>query len=148
MKDVGESMSIWSILLPFRMYILWPFGKFFVSLVHFSRFGIFYQEYLATLYRWRLPRTKFPPFPTWQAGVTIAAASRCIFHPCVKTWRPLSTIFKSRPSLQPTITRSRGRSLSSKIAWRQRKYPFLYYVAKKVSIYLYCNKESIHLFIL
>jgi hypothetical protein len=42
-------MAIWSILLPFGMYILWPLGKFYGYLVYFSVLECFTKKNLATL---------------------------------------------------------------------------------------------------
>jgi hypothetical protein len=37
-------MDIWSILFPFGMHILWPFGNVVVTWYIFPRFGVLFQE--------------------------------------------------------------------------------------------------------
>jgi hypothetical protein len=60
-------MAIWSILLPFGMYILWPLEKFYGYLVYCSVLECFTKKNLATLILSPF-RDQIAPYKTFYYG--------------------------------------------------------------------------------
>jgi hypothetical protein len=79
-------MAIWSIVRPFGIHILWPFGIFHYYMVYFSSLGMAYQEKSGS------PASKADPALT--SGY-LFAAPRCqsengfFLKTFVKLWPPL-----------------------------------------------------------